>query len=73
MKEKINITDYTNHITAGLSKGFLLNTQADKFNTMVIGWGHIGRLWNKPTFVVYVRQSRFTKEQIEKNRAFTIS
>ena len=73
MKEKINITDYTNHITAGLSKGILLNTQADKFNTMVIGWGHIGRLWNKPTFVVYVRQSRFTKEQIEKNRAFTIS
>ena len=37
MKENINITDYTNHITAGLSKGILLNTQADKFNTMVIG------------------------------------
>ena len=73
MKEQINVTDYANQITAALSKGILLNTQADKFNTMVIGWGHIGRLWNKPTFVVYVRQSRFTKKQIEKNGAFTIS
>ena len=73
MKEKINITDYTNHITAGLSKGILLNTQADKFNTMVIGWGHLGRLWNRLTFVVYVRQSRFTKEQLDHTGVFTIS
>ena len=73
MKEKINAVDYACRITAGLSKGILLNTQADKFNTMVIGWGHLGRLWNKMTFVVYVRQSRFTKEQIEKNGSFTIS
>lgn len=38
-----------------------------------IGWGHVGRLWNKMTFVIYVRQSRFTKELLEKNGAFTIS
>ena len=41
MKEQIHVTDYANQITAALSKGILLNTQADKFNTMVIGWGHI--------------------------------
>ena len=57
MKEHININDYANQITDSLSKGILLNTKDSKFNTMVIGWGHIGRLWNKPTFVVYVRQS----------------
>ena len=65
MKEQINVTEYANQITAALSKGILLNTMTDRFNTMVIGWGHLGRLWNKMTFAVYVRQSRFTREQLE--------
>ena len=63
MKEKVNITDYANVITKALPKGILLNTFVDdRFNSMVIGWGHLGTLWNKPTFHVYVRQGRFTKE-----------
>ena len=37
MKEKINITEYANLITKALPKGILLNTNGDKFNTMVIG------------------------------------
>ena len=39
MKEKINITDYANLITQALPKGILLNTNGDKFNAMVIGFG----------------------------------
>lgn len=74
MKEKVNITDYANVITKALPKGILLNTFAeDKFNAMVIGWGHLGTLWNKPTFHVYVRQGRFTKGQLDKAGEFTIS
>ena len=41
MKEQIDITDYANLITKTLPKGILLNTSADKFNSIVIGWGHI--------------------------------
>ena len=53
MKEKVNITDYANMITKALPKGILLNTFSDdRFNSMVIGWGHLGTLWNKPTFLV---------------------
>ncbi len=74
MKEKINITDYANHITKALTNGgILLNTNGDKFNTMVIGWGHIGILWNIPTFNVYVRQGRYTKPQLDKTGEFTLS
>lgn len=73
MKEKINITDYANAITKALPKGILLNTNGDKFNTMVIGWGHLGTLWGKPTFHVYVRQGRYTKAQLDKTGEFTIS
>ena len=73
MKEKIDITDYANHITKALSGGILLNTNGDKFNTMVIGWGHLGTLWGRPTFHVYVRQGRYTKSQLDKTGEFTIS
>lgn len=73
MKEKVNITEYANLINKALQKGILLNTCADKFNSMVIGWGHLGILWNKPTFNVYVRQGRYTKGQLDKAGEFTIS
>lgn len=73
MKEKINISDYANLITKSLPRGILLNTNGDKFNSMVIGWGHLGTLWSKPTFHVYVRQGRYTKGQLDKTGEFTIS
>ena len=73
MKEKINVTDYANHIMKLLPKGILLNTNGDKFNSMVIGWGHLGTLWGRPTFHVYVRQGRYTKPQLDKTGEFTVS
>lgn len=73
MKERIDVTDYANHITKALPKGILLNTNGDKFNTMVIGWGHLGTLWGRPTFHVYVRQGRYTKPQLDKTGEFTVS
>ncbi len=73
MIEKIILQDYTSHITKMLPKGILLNTYADKFNSMVIGWGNIGATWNMPTFVAYVRENRFTKGCIDKTGEFSIS
>ena len=73
MKEKINVTDYANRITGALPRGILLNTSGEKFNTMVIGWGHLGTLWNRPTFHVYVRQGRYTKGQLDRTGEFTVS
>ena len=65
MKEMIQASDYAGLIMDSLPRGILLNTQADKFNSMVIGWGHMGVIWGLPTFSVYVRQSRFTREQLD--------
>ena len=73
MIERIDITDYANLITKALPKGILLNTNGDKFNSMVIGWGHLGTLWSRPTFHVYVRQGRYTKGQLDKIGEFTVS
>ena len=73
MKEPIKVSDYAALIMEALPKGILLNTQTDRFNSMVIGWGHPGVIWGRQTFVVYVRQSRFTKPQLDKSGEFTIS
>lgn len=73
MKEKVDVTAYAGLITKMLPKGILLNTQAEKFNSMVIGWGHLGTLWGRPTFIVYVRQSRYTKGALDQAGEFTIS
>ena len=73
MKEFVNAFDYAERINKALPEGILLNTNDEKFNSMVIGWGHLGTIWGLPTFTVYVRQSRYTKPALDKTREFTIS
>lgn len=51
----------------------MLNTNGDKFNSMVIGWGALGTVWGVPAFTVYVRENRCTKAQLDKTGEFTIS
>jgi flavin reductase (DIM6/NTAB) family NADH-FMN oxidoreductase RutF len=44
-------------------------------NTMTISWGHLGCLWghNDPTAVIYIRQSRYTKQFVDAEPYFTLS
>ena len=71
---KINVSSYAGIILKALSKGALLTTKADgKVNSMVIGWGTFGINWGRPVFAVYVREGRFTREQLDKNPEFTIN
>ena len=74
MKESVNAFDYAGHICKAMSKGILLTTCAEgKVNTMTIGWGHIGIEWSRPVFVVYVRESRHTKDMLDTNGEFTVN
>ena len=45
----------------------------EHFNTMTIGWGLMGDLWNVPAFTAYVRPSRYTWQFAEENDCFTVS
>ena len=74
MKKEVNVWDYAGHIMQDIGKGILLTTKADgKVNTMTIGWGFIGVQWAKPVFVALVRESRYTKELLDKNGEFTVN
>lgn len=57
-------SDYKALLTAG---------DGDDFNTMLIGWGALGTIWARPAATVYVRESRYTKEFMDKQDIFTIS
>ena len=45
----------------------------DNFNMMTISWGEMGTLWGKPVVSVFVRESRYTHEFMDKEDYFTLS
>ncbi len=74
MKKEIQVFDYASEIMKAVKTGVLLTTKSDdKVNSMTISWGTLGIEWGKPIFTVFVRENRFTKEQLEKNPEFTIN
>lgn len=74
MKRKIDTTEYAGKIMSALNRGVLLTAAAEgRTNSMTISWGMMGFEWGKPIFVTFVRNSRFTKQLLDKNGEFTIN
>ena len=74
-RRKVEVTEAAGTITRALQNGgvYLNSRDGEKINSMVIGWGQIGRIWNRQAFVAYVRRSRYTRELLDKNPEFTVS
>lgn len=62
--------DYLTQLVKG---AFLTIKKDDEVNTMTIGWGNIGFIWNKPVLMVPVRYSRHTYSMIDHAKTFTVS
>lgn len=74
MKEFVDVFDCATEICKALKKGALLTTSREgHVNTMTIGWGTLGIEWSRPVFMVYVRESRYTRELLDKTGEFTIN
>ncbi len=74
MKREIDVFDYTSHIIKQLKLGVLITAKASgKVNSMSIAWGTIGIEWNRPIFVAFVREGRYTRELLDENPEFTIN
>lgn len=73
-KRKIDFRDYAGDIIRALRPGILITTKVgDKVNSMTIGWGTLGVIWERPVFVAYVRQQRYTRETLDLCREFTVN
>ena len=42
-------------------------------NVMVASWGFVGVMWGKKVFVAPIRDSRYTKQMLDKTGEFTVS
>lgn len=58
-----------------IGKQWMLITSGDekKANTMTASWGGVGVLWGSDVVYIFVRQSRYTKEFIDKTGRFSVS
>lgn len=74
MKKEIEVFDYAKEIVSAIPKGVLLTTRNDsKVDTMTIGWGTLGVEWGLPVFIAFVREGRFTREQLDASMEFTVN
>jgi len=71
---KVNYMSVADEAMAKIKKGVFLTVKAgDRLNTMTIGWATIGYCWQKPIFMIMVRNSRHTFSIIEDADDFTVS
>jgi flavin reductase (DIM6/NTAB) family NADH-FMN oxidoreductase RutF len=74
MSTEFSYEQYASQFLKQLPRGaFLTVKTGDKLNTMTIGWGSIGYVWQKPVMMVMVRYSRYTYELMEKAMDFSVS
>lgn len=71
MKRDIEVFDYAGAIFGALPTGALVVTEAEECaNAMTIGWGSLGIEWGTRIFTIYVRESRFTRELLDRSGEF---
>jgi flavin reductase (DIM6/NTAB) family NADH-FMN oxidoreductase RutF len=71
---KVTFDQVLNEYKEVLPKGVFLTTKDDQeINTMTVGWGTTGFIWNQDILMVPVRKSRHTHQLIENSKYFTVS
>ena len=75
-RQPIEVEEFTvkpHHLWA---KHWMLLTAGDfsqkKFNTMAVGWGSLGTMWDRPFAQIVVRPVRYTHEFTEQFDTFTL-
>ncbi len=72
--KKVDYMAVADEAMAKIKMGVFLTVKAgDRLNTMTIGWATIGFCWQKPVFMIMVRNSRHTFSIIEDAADFTVS
>ena len=73
-RKKIDIRDCAGDIIRAMKLGILITTKVgEKVNSMTIGWGTLDIIWERPVFIAYVRQQRYTHEMLDQCQEFTIN
>ena len=67
--EKLNVNIFN------MIKNWMVLTAGDPddCNSMIVSWGGMGIMWGRPAATVYVRNSRYTLDFMNKDEYFTLS
>lgn len=72
--KKVNFNQVLNDYKEVLAAGVFLTTKNnEEINTMTMGWGTAGFIWNQDILMAPVRKSRYTHKFLEKSEYFTVS
>lgn len=73
--QKINVEqlELNPFVSIGDDTFLLTSGNIESWNTMTAGWGGMGYIWGKPAVFVFVRESRYTLEFMNKYDDFTLS
>jgi len=71
----VELLEVSREVLEQLPRGAFLTVRGRNggVNTMTIGWGTVGTVWRRPTFVVLVRPDRYTHSLMEGAEDFTVS
>lgn len=70
---QIPYEQYSAQFLNQLPRGAFLTVKAgENINTMTIGWGSIGFMWQRPVLMVMVRHSRYTYQLMENAGDFSV-
>ena len=72
---EISPAELTGNVFDRISRQWMLVAAGDeeKFNFLTASWGQLGMLWFQPTATIYLRQSRYTKEFVDREERFTLT
>ncbi|MDD7402477.1 MAG: flavin reductase [Butyribacter sp.] len=73
--QKIDIDQMEINPFKMIGKDWMLVTAGnkEKANTMTASWGGVGVMWGKNVVYVFIRDSRFTKEFVDREGTFSLS
>lgn len=73
--EKTEINNIPDNMIQLISDDWMLVTAGDQqsFNTMTASWGGMGYVWEKPVSFIFIRNTRYTYEFLQKEDRFTLS
>lgn len=72
---EINADEFTLNPFQFWGKDWALVTAGneEKVNTLTVGWGGFGVLWQKKVVHIYLRPQRYTKEFVDQNERFSVT
>ena len=69
----VDILDFNAFSKIGKDWTMITAGNKEKANTMTASWGGVGVMWGKNVAIIFVRDSRYTKEFLDKEATFSLT